>query len=59
MNIGEAIKELELINHDGFVITRYTEYDALKLGIEALKEIRYLQRMDADFKDYILPSETK
>ena len=43
MTIDEAIRELGIINHDGFVIMRYTEFEALKLGIEALKRYQDLR----------------
>jgi hypothetical protein len=34
-------------------------FDANQLGIEALKLIKYLQSMDAEYKGFKLPGETK
>ena len=59
MTIDEALKELELINHDGFVITRYTEYEALKLGIEALKWREFYRKTHPEMEWPLLPGETK
>ena len=59
MRIDEAIRELELINHDGFVITRYTEFEALELGIEALKRIEEGRFKGYDYFGHHLPGETK
>ena len=59
MTIDEAIKYINVSASDAQKLDRDKQMRACELGIEALKEIRYLQRMDADFKDYILPGETK
>ena len=59
MNIEKAIEELNTINHDGFVITRYTEYEALKLGIEALKYAQRDRRGLSDVEIELLPGETE
>lgn len=59
MTIDEAIKVLQEVHRSTEFEWRADNVDALKLGIEALKEIKYLQRMDADFKDFMLPSESK
>ncbi|GAI80601.1 unnamed protein product [marine sediment metagenome] len=59
MTIDMAINELEAEANSPRYNSNLPRRVAIKLGIEALKEIRYLQRMDADFKDYILPGETE
>ena len=59
MKLEKAIEELNIINHDGFVITRYTEYEALKLGIEALHRIA-AERAGYDvYAPDLLPGETE
>ena len=59
MKLEKAIEELNTINHDGFVITRYTEYEALKLGIEALKRVINQNEMPQDGSRPLLPDETE
>ena len=59
MNIEKAIEELNTINHDGFVITRHTEYEALNLGIEALKRVQRTRPGYLYAKATRLPGETE
>ena len=58
MKLDEAIEELETINHDGFTITRHTEYEALNLGIEALKARKIWQDEEGFDPAEALPGET-
>lgn len=59
MNIPEAIEELKTINHDGFIITRYTEYEALKLGIAALIVCKKRSDRFPNLPHLRLPGETE
>jgi hypothetical protein len=59
MTLDEAIKELQIMNHDGFIITRDTELKAIQLLIEAGKRVK-LWRQDNVYPDYaLLPGETE
>ena len=59
MTINKAIRRLsdqiDLLTKD----KDYPLESALKLGIEALKTVRRLQVMDAEYKDFKLPGETE
>ena len=59
MTLEEAIFELEIMNHDGFVVMRYLEHEALRLGIEALKRVNSSRKYVALIYDGLLPGETK
>lgn len=59
ITIDEAIKELEIINHDGFIVTRYSEFEALGLGIEALKVIKEFRTGRYKTINSPLPGETE
>ena len=59
MKLEKAIEELNTINYDGFVITRYTEYEALKLGIEALKSVKQDRVLRLEGRLHPLPGETE
>lgn len=59
MSPGKAITRLAMLAERERQNRFKVNVDALILGIEALQEIKHLQRMDADFKDFKLPSETE
>jgi len=59
MKLEKAIEELNTINHDGFVITRYTEYEAIQLGIEALKSVKQDRVLRLEGRLHPLPGETE
>ena len=59
ISIDEAIKELQIMNHDGFIITRDTELKALKLGEEALKRFKQFRPKLDNGKYLLLPGETE
>lgn len=59
MTLEEAIKELETMNHDGFIITRYTEYEALNFASEALKRIKEIRPFGNNPGIYNLLGETE
>jgi len=58
MTIDEAIEELQALYELRAPRGSRHEWEALQLGIEALKHIRYLQAMDAEFRGFQLPGET-
>jgi aryl carrier-like protein len=59
MNLPKAIKILTEWREEGYIVDEAKLAEAHQLSIEALKEVDWLQCMDADFKDFMLPSETK
>jgi hypothetical protein len=59
ISIDEAIKELQIMNHDGFIITRDTELKALKLGEEALKRVKNNRGKVYTPVQRLLPGETE
>lgn len=59
MKLEEAIAELEGFNSATFETRFITFSEALKLGIEALKNHRALRRLEILDPDFLLPGETK
>ena len=59
MKIEDAIKDLELIKNPLWGTHSKNWMDAVKLGIEALKEVERLRRVEAFDPTIALPGETE
>jgi len=59
MTIDKAIRILEGVHRSAEFEWGSSNVDALKLGIEALKRIQYLQENDPCCCDGLLPGETE
>ena len=59
MKIGKAIEVLQLICHQGSGCFDDDDMDAVKLGIEAIKEVERLRRVEAFDPTIALPGETE
>ena len=58
MKLEEAIEELEGLSYEHFDRTYTNRTDALKLGIEAMKEIQRLTKAQQCHRPRLLPGET-
>lgn len=59
MEIDKAIEILGTFTFASKTIPRNDVNDTVKLGIEALKQIKYLREIHILYEDELLPGETK
>ena len=59
MKIDEAVKRNENIQLEFLPLPRHRDWEALQLGLSALKRIEYLRSRGWEVTQELLPGETK